>query len=70
LPAPDDRAVERTLIVEASVDNIDEALTMVAQVLDSNDFVAGYRIEIVSAEEDDRESIDVSIQGTLREEEP
>jgi hypothetical protein len=60
--------VERTLIVEASVDNIDEALTMVAQVLDSNDFVAGYRIEIVSAEEDDRESIDVSIQGTLREE--
>lgn len=62
--------MERTLIVEASVDNIDEALTMVAQVLDSNDFVAGYRIEIVSAEEDDRESIDVSIQGTLREEEP
>ena len=55
----------RTLVVEDSVADIDEALTMVAQVLDSNDFVAGFRIEIVSVEDD---TIDVTIQGTLREE--
>jgi hypothetical protein len=65
--------VERTLIVEGNVDNIDEALTMVAQVLDSNDYALdpGWRIEIVCVVDDDgRESIDVSIQGTLKEEAP
>jgi hypothetical protein len=64
--------MERTLIVEANVLDIDEALTLVAQVLDSNDYdlTPGYHIEIESVIDDDgNESIDVSIQGTLKEEE-